>query len=142
MSKPKYSWDTFKLHESQAKKHPVTPKDIIVPSFEENFKIYLRVKPITNGSHRNEALKIINSKEIEVFPPYYSTEPERVYHYEEVFGQAATNEQVFEKTMIEPIANVLSGYNSTVFIYGMTGAGKTFTMFNAINEDNSDSPTN
>ena len=33
MSKPKYSWDAFKLHESQAKRQPLTPKDIIVPSF-------------------------------------------------------------------------------------------------------------
>lgn len=31
--------------------------------------------------------------------------------------------------MIDPIINVLSGFNSTVFIYGMTGAGKTYTMF-------------
>jgi excinuclease UvrABC helicase subunit UvrB len=31
--------------------------------------------------------------------------------------------------MINPIINVLSGFNSTVFIYGMTGAGKTYTMF-------------
>lgn len=23
----------------------------------------------------------------------------------------------------------MNGYNSTVFIYGMTGAGKTYTMF-------------
>jgi type II secretory ATPase GspE/PulE/Tfp pilus assembly ATPase PilB-like protein len=28
-----------------------------------------------------------------------------------------------------PITNVLQGYNSTVFIYGMTGSGKTYTMF-------------
>ena len=39
------------------------------------------------------------------------------------------NEQVFHKTMIQPIENALQGYNSTVFIYGMTGAGKTYTMF-------------
>lgn len=31
--------------------------------------------------------------------------------------------------MTVPILNALSGYNSTVFIYGMTGAGKTYTMF-------------
>jgi chromosomal replication initiation ATPase DnaA len=36
--------------------------------------------------------------------------------------------------MQDPIANILSGYNSTVFIYGMTGAGKTYTMFNSIND--------
>ncbi len=62
-------------------------------------------------------------------PPYYSTEPDRIYEYEEVFGQSATNLQVFERTMREPIRNVLAGFNSTVFIYGMTGAGKTYTMF-------------
>jgi kinesin family protein 18/19 len=31
--------------------------------------------------------------------------------------------------MVTPIENVLQGFNSTVFIYGMTGAGKTYTMF-------------
>lgn len=34
--------------------------------------------------------------------------------------------------MIEPIHNVLAGFNSTVFIYGMTGAGKSYTMFNQL----------
>jgi len=28
-----------------------------------------------------------------------------------------------------PIKHVLEGFNSTVFIYGMTAAGKTYTMF-------------
>ena len=36
----------------------------------------------------------------------------------EIFGQAV-------KPMIN---NVISGYNATVFAYGMTGAGKTYTM--------------
>lgn len=31
--------------------------------------------------------------------------------------------------MIGPVSNVLRGYNSTIFIYGMTGSGKTYTMF-------------
>lgn len=30
---------------------------------------------------------------------------------------------------------MLDGYNSTVFIYGMTGAGKTHTMFSSIQEE-------
>lgn len=36
--------------------------------------------------------------------------------------------------MTAPIDNALNGYNSTVFIYGMTGAGKTYTMFNTPSE--------
>lgn len=34
--------------------------------------------------------------------------------------------------MIQPISNALQGFNSTVFIYGMTGSGKTYTMFGSI----------
>lgn len=29
----------------------------------------------------------------------------------------------------------MQGFNSTVFIYGMTGAGKTYTMFNQSEDD-------
>jgi Cdc6-like AAA superfamily ATPase len=36
--------------------------------------------------------------------------------------------------MLEPIRNVMSGYNATLFVYGMTGAGKTHTMFNSAKE--------
>lgn len=42
------------------------------------------------------------------------------------------NSKVFQQTMITPIANVLQGFNSTVFIYGMTGSGKTYTMFGSL----------
>ena len=34
--------------------------------------------------------------------------------------------------MITPITNALQGFNSTVFIYGMTGSGKTYTMFGSL----------
>jgi hypothetical protein len=29
--------------------------------------------------------------------------------------------------------NLMNGYNATIFAYGMTGAGKTYTMFGNIN---------
>ena len=31
------------------------------------------------------------------------------------------------------LENIISGYNATVFAYGMTGAGKTYTMFGDMN---------
>ena len=39
--------------------------------------------------------------------------------------------------MITPISNALNGYNSTIFIYGMTGAGKTYTMFGSLSSGGS-----
>jgi chromosomal replication initiation ATPase DnaA len=126
MSKPK--WEPLRDPKKPSTlNRETTPQ---TPSFEENFKIYLRVKPALSGQTRADSLRITSSKEVEIIPPYYSTEPDRTFQYEEVFGQSATNQQVFERTMREPIRNVLAGFNSTVFIYGMTGAGKTYTMFN------------
>jgi kinesin family protein 18/19 len=45
-----------------------------------------------------------------------------------LFDQHSTQEQVFEKTTKPLVKPVLNGYNSTVFAYGATGAGKTHTM--------------
>lgn len=40
----------------------------------------------------------------------------------------ASNSKVYE-TMIKPIIkNFLTGYNGTVFLYGQTTSGKTYTM--------------
>ncbi|CAG4929353.1 unnamed protein product [Parnassius apollo] len=49
--------------------------------------------------------------------------------FDRVYGENSTNKDVFETTSKEILASIMSGYNSTIFVYGATGAGKTFTMF-------------
>jgi len=39
---------------------------------------------------------------------------------------------VYQTTLVPTVQKVLNGYNSTILAYGMTGAGKTFTMFGDI----------
>ncbi|KAJ1822436.1 hypothetical protein LPJ56_000792 [Coemansia sp. RSA 2599] len=52
----------------------------------------------------------------------------RGYHYDAVFGPKATQEHIYEK-IVSPILNeVMQGYNCTIFAYGQTGTGKTYTM--------------
>lgn len=74
---------------------------------------------------------------------------ERLYTFDQVFGEYATQAEVFEKTVKYLINWVVKGYNATVFAYGetpsfrfqvhinclidlqktgATGAGKTYTM--------------
>lgn len=36
---------------------------------------------------------------------------------------------MYRGCIVPLLDNVLNGYNATVFAYGMTGAGKTYTMF-------------
>ncbi|KAJ6660666.1 hypothetical protein lerEdw1_017663 [Lerista edwardsae] len=48
--------------------------------------------------------------------------------FDRVFGESATQAEVFENTTKEILDGVLDGYNCSVFAYGATGAGKTHTM--------------
>ncbi|NWH48504.1 KI18B protein, partial [Fregata magnificens] len=48
--------------------------------------------------------------------------------FDRVFGEGATQEEVFQHTTRDALDSVLNGYNCSVFAYGATGAGKTYTM--------------
>ncbi|NXT34899.1 KI18B protein, partial [Pelecanoides urinatrix] len=48
--------------------------------------------------------------------------------FDRVFGEGATQEEVFQHTTYKVLDSVLNGYNCSVFAYGATGAGKTYTM--------------
>merc|ERR1712070_1203632 len=51
----------------------------------------------------------------------------REFSFDSVFGPEESQDHVFEdvESLLE---SVLDGYNVTIFAYGQTGAGKTWTM--------------
>uniref|UniRef100_A0A8C4Z1C1 Kinesin-like protein n=1 Tax=Gadus morhua TaxID=8049 RepID=A0A8C4Z1C1_GADMO len=50
------------------------------------------------------------------------------FRFRRVFDQTAGQEEIFE-TIAQPVADrVLAGYNGTIFAYGQTNSGKTFTI--------------
>lgn len=54
--------------------------------------------------------------------------------FDSVLHDETTNEEVFEICTKPMVTSVMNGFNCSVFVYGATGAGKTFTMLG--NEDN------
>ncbi len=50
------------------------------------------------------------------------------YALDHVFGPEWTTQAIFEKVAHGLLHKVISGFNSTVFAYGQTSSGKTFTM--------------
>ena len=50
------------------------------------------------------------------------------YTFDKVFTAFSTQEEVFEETLRPIFGDVLNGYESTIFAYGQTGTGKTYTM--------------
>ncbi|XP_063312404.1 kinesin-like protein KIF19 [Pelobates fuscus] len=53
---------------------------------------------------------------------------EKSYVFDVAFDYTATQETVYRLTTKGLIEGVISGYNATVFAYGPTGCGKTYTM--------------
>ncbi|XP_078521107.1 kinesin-like protein KIF19 isoform X2 [Lissotriton helveticus] len=53
---------------------------------------------------------------------------EKTFVFDMVFDEKATQEEVYVSTTKTLIDGVIAGYNATVFAYGPTGTGKTYTM--------------
>ncbi|XP_058426523.1 kinesin-like protein KIF19 [Diceros bicornis minor] len=53
---------------------------------------------------------------------------EKTFIFDTVFDQHASQEDVYCATTQHLVEGVISGYNATVFAYGPSGAGKTYTM--------------
>ena len=60
------------------------------------------------------------------------------FTFDEVFDIDSSQEEVYSLTAKPAVLSVLEGYNSTIFAYGQTGTGKTFTM-EGFTYDNMDS---
>lgn len=57
-----------------------------------------------------------------------SNEPPKTFTFDTVFGPESKQLDVYNLTARPIIDSVLEGYNGTIFAYGQTGTGKTFTM--------------
>ncbi|XP_056626635.1 kinesin-like protein KIF19 [Triplophysa dalaica] len=53
---------------------------------------------------------------------------EKTYMFDVGFDYSATQDEVYRSTTKGLIEGLISGYNATVFAYGPTGCGKTYTM--------------
>lgn len=50
------------------------------------------------------------------------------HHLVQVFGPKAQQRSIYDQAISPIVDEVLEGFNCTVFAYGQTGTGKTYTM--------------
>ena len=53
----------------------------------------------------------------------------KIFIFDNVFIGSANNEMVFNESIKSMIDKIIEGYNSTALAYGVTGTGKTYTIF-------------
>ncbi|KAK0881689.1 Kinesin-related motor protein [Friedmanniomyces endolithicus] len=52
----------------------------------------------------------------------------KTYQFDKVFSPAADQGMLFDEVVVPILDEVLAGFNCTIFAYGQTGTGKTYTM--------------
>ncbi|KAL4484376.1 hypothetical protein ABPG74_019553 [Tetrahymena malaccensis] len=62
-------------------------------------------------------------------------QPTQAFEFDRIYEESATNENIFQESVSPFLDYLLQGYNSTIFAYGASGSGKTFTMQGDRNSD-------
>jgi len=52
----------------------------------------------------------------------------KAFTYDAVFDEGSRQEEVYQETALPLVESVLAGYNGTIFAYGQTGCGKSYSM--------------
>ncbi|KAL9181488.1 hypothetical protein ACHAXT_010293 [Thalassiosira profunda] len=116
---------------------------------EEAVKVAIRVRPLApNGdqcagrawrasSDRNAIAQLPGSGvDSYTTPGKRRSLGESEYYYDRVFGEDANTSEIYSQMVSEMVESVAKeGINGTVFAYGQTSSGKTFTMQGAGSED-------
>ena len=55
--------------------------------------------------------------------------PKAEYSFDAIYNGNADQTSFYQEVAFPTIEDVLNGYNGTIFTYGQSGSGKTYTMF-------------
>jgi hypothetical protein len=115
----------------------------------EPFKVYVRIRPFlskeilklkrnnssslltgnnANNKTNHESIFRVENRSLYVYDNKYNRK-ERKYVFNNIFTEKNNNDNVFDVSIKPMINNVINGYNSTCLAYGVTGTGKTHTIF-------------
>ena len=102
-------------------------------------KVCVRLRPLNKREKRGNTIPVVTANtekgEITVVKGLSTKATRHAFNFDNVFSEFATQEEVFESTLLPIVGQVMKGYEATVFAYGQTGTGKTYTMEGDISAD-------
>lgn len=104
-----------------------------LPEKSECVKVVVRCRPMdqkeTSAGH--ERVVEMNTKRGTVElknPKAGQSDVKKNFTFDTVYDWNSKQRDLYEETFRDLVENVLNGFNGTIFAYGQTGTGKTFTM--------------
>lgn len=101
----------------------------------ENVRVYIRVRPLNKKEKVQNVRCVVHTdcKEnlltlIRPGGPNEKAEKPKSFKFDHVFPEATSQIDIYRRVALPVVDKVLNGYNGTIFAYGQTGTGKTYTM--------------
>ncbi|KXS20169.1 kinesin-domain-containing protein [Gonapodya prolifera JEL478] len=105
-------------------------------SLSDRIRVCVRKRPMSQKEVRRketDITNVANRRSIVVNEPKVKVDLTRYieqhsFVFDEVFDEAANNEDVYRRTAQPLVESIFTGGKATCFAYGQTGSGKTYTM--------------
>jgi len=95
---------------------------------DDNVKVVVRCRPLSDKNEVGHKCAVdINDKSGQIIVNSEKAES-RSFTFDNVFGFDVKQVDIYNICARPIVESVLEGYNGTIFAYGQTGTGKTFTM--------------
>ena len=99
----------------------------------ERVMVHLRIRPLSEDDvaryGQNSSVEYTDdSRGIVTLRKDYE---KKTFNFDSVFDGNSRQDDIFKKVAHPVVSSVIEGYNGTIFSYGQTGTGKTFTMIGA-----------
>jgi len=103
---------------------------LTMKTVRDNIKVAVRCRPLLpsdKGGLQTRVKMSVKDNWVEVQGEYKKKKKTK-YTFDFVYPHHTTQEHLFQTSIAPIIDDVIQGFNCTVFAYGQTGTGKTFTM--------------
>lgn len=104
--------------------------------------VYVRLRPMAKKEKEGKSrccVRIVNEKDVYLTDFVNENDYLRLkrlsgrhFTFDASFSEATTQQEVYSTATAELVESVLQGRNGSVFCYGATGAGKTYTMLGTV----------
>ena len=98
----------------------------------ECVKVIARSRPLNENERKSKTEIVVSTDTLKhqcaIRRPGDPAKTKKVFTFDGVYGSTCTTDKIYSGIVQPIVQGVMEGYNGTVFAYGQTSCGKTFTM--------------